>query len=144
MEREEQINALRDGFRHLRVRDADELAKYGVSTDQVPRPGFNQTGKEIEVALNAYPIAKFPSRTVYQYDVSKRQPWFSWFIVMCASWCINIEHRSTLVMAPKRLRSSRKSGTPMLVKVPFVRSFSTVKSSPGTYCNTSSVFGKGH
>lgn len=77
MERDEQINTLKDGLRHLRVRTADELAKYDVSTDHVPRPGFNNTGKEIELALNAYPISKFPSRTIYQYDVRKQTSIFS-------------------------------------------------------------------
>lgn len=71
MELDEKINTLEGGLRHLRVRTADELAKYDVSTDHVARPGFNNTGKEIELALNAYPISKFPSRTIYQYDVSK-------------------------------------------------------------------------
>lgn len=98
MERDEQINTLKNGLRHLRVRTADELAKYDVSTDHVARPGFNTTGKEIEVALNAYPISKFPSRTIYQYDVSKDSSGFSdW--VQCVF--INIEHRSMLEMAPK-------------------------------------------
>ncbi|OJJ51616.1 hypothetical protein ASPZODRAFT_435068 [Penicilliopsis zonata CBS 506.65] len=42
---------------------------YSVPVATVPRPGFNQTGKEIEVLLNAFAITKFPSRIVYQYDV---------------------------------------------------------------------------
>ncbi|RHZ53220.1 hypothetical protein CDV55_100121 [Aspergillus turcosus] len=38
---------------------------------QIWPPGgvHNQTGKEIEVLMNAYPITKFPTRNVYQYDV---------------------------------------------------------------------------
>jgi eukaryotic translation initiation factor 2C len=70
MENLEEINKLTGGLRHLRLRDADELAKYAVPSDNVPRPGFNQTGKEIEVLTNSFPIEKFPSRPVYQYDVS--------------------------------------------------------------------------
>lgn len=36
----------------------------------VPRPGFNSTGREASLKLNAYPIEQFPTRDVYQYDVS--------------------------------------------------------------------------
>lgn len=57
------------GFRHLNFYGADDL-KNAVPLDICQRPGFNTTGKEIEVLLNAYPISKFPSKTVYQYDVS--------------------------------------------------------------------------
>lgn len=73
MKSQEQINALSDGLRHLRARDADELVKYAIPTESVPRPGFNTTGKEIEVSMNAFGITKFPTRTVYQYDVSNFQ-----------------------------------------------------------------------
>ncbi|KAL2868226.1 uncharacterized protein BJX67DRAFT_49603 [Aspergillus lucknowensis] len=47
---------------------------YSVPVETVPRPGFNQTGKEIEVQMNAFAIAKFPTKTVYQYDVSTPVP----------------------------------------------------------------------
>lgn len=70
MENLEQINKLTGGLRHLRLRAADETIKYAVPVETVPRPGFNTTGKEIEVSMNAYPIVKFPNKTVYQYDVS--------------------------------------------------------------------------
>ena len=70
MESQDQINTLEGGLRHLRMRDSDELVKYAIPTENVPRPGFNTTGKEIEVAVNAYGITKYPNRTVYQYDVS--------------------------------------------------------------------------
>ncbi|KAL2842342.1 Piwi domain-containing protein [Aspergillus pseudoustus] len=69
MENLDQINSLEGGLRHLRLRDADDFAKYSVPVETVPRPGFNQTGKEIEVQMNAYPITSFPNKTVYQYDV---------------------------------------------------------------------------
>lgn len=36
------------------------------------RPGFNSTGKEIDLLVNAYPITKFPTRPVYQYEVSDK------------------------------------------------------------------------
>lgn len=70
MENLDEINKLTGGLRHLRVRDADEIAKYTVPVETVPRPGFNPTGKEIELMLNAFPIIKFPNKAVYQYDVS--------------------------------------------------------------------------
>ncbi|KAL2809793.1 Piwi domain-containing protein [Aspergillus granulosus] len=69
MENLDQINSLEGGLRHLRLRDADDFAKYSVPVETVPRPGFNQTGKEIEVQMNAYTITNFPNKTVYQYDV---------------------------------------------------------------------------
>lgn len=70
MEEFEVVNKLTGGLRHLRVREADEVVKYSVPVKTVPRPGFNNTGKEVDISLNAYPITKFPSRNVYQYDVS--------------------------------------------------------------------------
>ncbi|KAL4885126.1 Piwi domain-containing protein [Aspergillus karnatakaensis] len=69
MENLDQIQSLPGGLRHLRFHDADEIAKYSVPVETVPRPGFNPTGKEIEVQMNAYAISSFPSKTVYQYDV---------------------------------------------------------------------------
>ncbi|KKK16353.1 hypothetical protein P175DRAFT_0477219 [Aspergillus ochraceoroseus IBT 24754] len=69
MENLDQINSLPGGLRHLRFRDADELVKYAVPVATVPRNGFNATGKEIELQLNAYAITKYPSQKVYQYDV---------------------------------------------------------------------------
>lgn len=44
--------------------------KYLVPVNTVPRPGFNTTGREVELKLNAYPITQFPTRSVWQYDVS--------------------------------------------------------------------------
>ncbi|KAE8152713.1 Piwi domain-containing protein [Aspergillus avenaceus] len=64
------IDKLTGGLRHLQTRDAEEVEKYSVPVETVPRPGFNNTGKEIEVAVNAYPINEYPNRTIYQYDVN--------------------------------------------------------------------------
>ncbi|KAL4786184.1 Piwi domain-containing protein [Aspergillus varians] len=69
MENLDQINNLEGGLRHLRVRDANEEAKYSVPVETVPRPGFNSTGKEIELQLNAFGVTSFPNKTIYQYDV---------------------------------------------------------------------------
>lgn len=56
-------------FRHYN-RGTDE-EQYNVPVEFARRPGFNATGKEINVAVNAYPIVQFPTKTVYQYDVSQ-------------------------------------------------------------------------
>lgn len=70
MENLNQVDQLEGGLRHLRVCAADEDAKYSVPVGTVARPGFNPTGKEIEVQMNAFAVTNFPSKTVYQYDVS--------------------------------------------------------------------------
>ncbi|KAJ5634197.1 hypothetical protein N7528_002039 [Penicillium herquei] len=35
----------------------------------IERPGYNTSGKEIEVAMNTWPITSFPTKPVYQYEV---------------------------------------------------------------------------
>ena len=118
MENLDQINKLTGGLRHIRIRDADQHAKYSVPVDTVPRPGFNTTGKEIEVKVNTFPIVKFPSKTVYQYDVSTILP--SSIIgfpvygsdnsdVNCnksilVGYYANKQRRSTLATVPRNLR----------------------------------------
>lgn len=109
MENPEEINKLPGGLRHLRVRDADELAKYAIPVKHVPRPGFNTTGKEIEVSMNAFNITAYPTKNVYQYDVSDLElP--NDFLMSYADNSI----RFTLALVPRRILSSRRSGTPML------------------------------
>jgi hypothetical protein len=51
---------------------ADDVWRYQYlsSTSTVSRPGFNTTGREVDLKLNAYPITQFPTRSVWQYDVS--------------------------------------------------------------------------
>jgi eukaryotic translation initiation factor 2C len=34
------------------------------------RVGYNTSGKEVEMMMNAYPITAFPDKTVWQYEVS--------------------------------------------------------------------------
>ena len=34
------------------------------------RPGFGTKGQDARVAVNAYPVTRFPSGNIYQYDVS--------------------------------------------------------------------------
>jgi eukaryotic translation initiation factor 2C len=55
---------------NLLFRSTEDIEQYGVPFESVPRPGFNTTGTEVELSINAYPISKYPSRSIYQYDVS--------------------------------------------------------------------------
>ena len=45
-------------------------AQYALDTEFKRRPGFNTTGKPIQLALNSYPVTQFPQVKVLQYDVS--------------------------------------------------------------------------
>ncbi|KAH8692689.1 putative eukaryotic translation initiation factor eIF-2C4 [Talaromyces proteolyticus] len=36
----------------------------------VARPGFNENGKEVELKTNCYQISQFPTKKIYQYDVT--------------------------------------------------------------------------
>lgn len=47
-----------------------DRSQYDTSVVLKKRPGFNSTGKRIQVIVNAYVVLKFPSMAVYQYDVS--------------------------------------------------------------------------
>jgi eukaryotic translation initiation factor 2C len=38
------------------------------------RPGFNTAGKAIAIRVNQFKVAQFPTRDVYQYDVSSSSP----------------------------------------------------------------------
>ena len=39
-------------------------------TTLMPRPGFSTAGKGAQVAINSHRVVEFPTKTVYQYDVS--------------------------------------------------------------------------
>ncbi|KAF4769961.1 hypothetical protein HAV15_011480 [Penicillium sp. str.  len=41
-----------------------------VETQIQRRVGYNTSGKEIEVMMNAYPITSFPDKAVYQYEIN--------------------------------------------------------------------------
>ena len=60
----------RIGSRIVVPSGADEFLQYALDTEFKKRPGYNNTGKAIQLALNSYPVVKFPSVKVYQYDVS--------------------------------------------------------------------------
>ncbi|KAJ5721781.1 uncharacterized protein N7483_009715 [Penicillium malachiteum] len=54
------------------VRAAESLPKDYVNREEIrpmERPGYNTSGKEIEVAMNTWPITSFPTKPVYQYEV---------------------------------------------------------------------------
>jgi eukaryotic translation initiation factor 2C len=52
-------------------RKADDIYRqYLDGSTSVSRPGFNTTGREIDLVLNAYLITGFPTQNVHQYDVS--------------------------------------------------------------------------
>jgi len=55
-------------FRHYNV--GTNAEKYETQVDYPPRPGFNTTGKEIGIYINAYQVMQFPNKSIHQYDVS--------------------------------------------------------------------------
>lgn len=55
-------------FRNIAAPGTD-IYKYSLPTEFTKRPGFNTTGKAVQVHLNAYPVSQFPTAKVYQYDV---------------------------------------------------------------------------
>ncbi|KAI9798585.1 MAG: hypothetical protein M1833_004722 [Piccolia ochrophora] len=54
-------------FRHYNY-ETNEV-QYDFNTELPRRPHFNTAGKEIKIGLNSFPITKYPTSTVYQYDV---------------------------------------------------------------------------
>lgn len=55
-------------FRHYN-RDTNAV-KYDLPTELMKRPGYNTSGKEMLTSINSFPILKYPTVKVYQYDVS--------------------------------------------------------------------------
>ncbi|KAI8626209.1 Piwi domain-containing protein [Xylariaceae sp. FL1651] len=49
---------------------ADAYLPINASTRYTPRPGYNTTGKPIQIELNIFPIQGFHEQDIYQYDVS--------------------------------------------------------------------------
>ncbi|KAJ9500329.1 Protein argonaute [Exophiala xenobiotica] len=56
-------------FRNVAAPGTDYDAKYSLPTEFTKRPGFNDTGKGVLVAVNAYPVTQYPTVPIYQYDV---------------------------------------------------------------------------
>lgn len=50
---------------------ASELTPFqGTKVQPMQRKAYSTSGKETEVLTNAWPITKFPTKPVYQYEVS--------------------------------------------------------------------------
>ena len=43
-----------------------------MSTELMLRPGFGKLGKPAAVNINSYPVTQFPTKKIYQCDVSYR------------------------------------------------------------------------
>jgi hypothetical protein len=56
-------------FRHLNV--ITNKSQYFFSTGLPNRPSYSNQGKEIDVAVNQFKVNSWPSKKVYQYDVSR-------------------------------------------------------------------------
>lgn len=59
-----------ENLRQLFLSNPDDETKYAVPIEPVPRPGYNTTGKEVELLVNCFPISHFPNKVIYQYEVS--------------------------------------------------------------------------
>ena len=55
-------------FRHLNV--SADIGQYEIPTELVRRPGTNTSGLAVQVSVNSYPVISYPTKTIYQYDVS--------------------------------------------------------------------------
>lgn len=56
-------------FRHFN-RETNET-QYDMPTELMARPKIgNTTGKEVTIEVNSFSVLQFPTKTVYQYDVS--------------------------------------------------------------------------
>lgn len=73
-------------FRHYN-RETNDV-KYAMPTALMKRPGYNTSGKAIQTQINSFPILKYPTITVYQYDVSHRLN-STHSLVHCAVFCLN-------------------------------------------------------
>ena len=55
--------------RFITAPGTDYDQQYLLPTDFTTRPGYNTTGREVNVKLNSYPVDKLPLKPVHQYDV---------------------------------------------------------------------------
>lgn len=55
-------------IRNIAAPGTDGL-QYQLPTQFQRRPGFNNSGKAVQVAVNAYPVTQYPTVKVFQYDV---------------------------------------------------------------------------
>ena len=75
-------------------------------TQLMPRPNFNTTGKGAPVLINSHPVTKYPTKQVYQYDVSFSR------LSMCCSKATGLLTltRFKSEMALRSVRSSKPFG----------------------------------
>jgi hypothetical protein len=73
-----------------------------LSTYFKQRPGFNTTGKAIQVAVNSYPVIQYPNVKVFQYDVGSLLDPYSWTILT------SVRLQSATVL--RSVWSSKRSG----------------------------------
>lgn len=56
-------------FHNVCALGTDKYPQYRLPTQFVARPGFNETGKPVQVHLNSWAVEKWPTANVYQYDI---------------------------------------------------------------------------
>lgn len=56
-------------FRNIQAPGTDFRPQYTLPTQFKARPGFNDTGKPVQLLLNSWPVEKYPTAAVYQYDI---------------------------------------------------------------------------
>lgn len=56
-------------IRNIQGPGSDEFSQYTLPTEFAKRPGFNNTGRPVNMNVNAYQVAEYPTVKVYQYDV---------------------------------------------------------------------------
>lgn len=65
------LHAPTSGFVSRNVRPpGTNNRQFNADTEFKTRPGFNTTGKEVKVELNAYAVTKYPDVKIYQYDIT--------------------------------------------------------------------------
>ncbi|KAK5065213.1 hypothetical protein LTR84_001050 [Exophiala bonariae] len=56
-------------IRNISAPGTSDYDQYKLPTEFTKRPGFNNTGKAVQVSLNAYKVNQYPTAKIYQYDV---------------------------------------------------------------------------
>lgn len=49
---------------------ADETIKHEYPDENMTRPGYGTQGRDVQVRVNQYKVTQWPTKDVYQYDVS--------------------------------------------------------------------------
>lgn len=56
-------------IRNIAAPGTADYDQYKLPTEFTKRPGFNTTGKAVQVSLNAYKVNQYPTVKIFQYDV---------------------------------------------------------------------------